>query len=187
MATVEVTVKKGFASASLFALGAAGVEFLQSLLALYFSQWILDHLQSGSFFAWLSIPVFLGLGIHFFIKNPGKPSAPKDSPNRLGRKSAYSLLGGGMLISGLNMLAVPFWVFYGASLSGAGLVDLAQGIGILGFSVGVSAGTFGVLLGYAQLGSWAHQKAPQLDLWASRLLGLTFFVVAAGQAISLIG
>lgn len=186
MATVEVTVKRGLASASLFALGAAAVEFFQSLLALYFSQWILENLQSGSFFAWLSIPIFLGIGLHFFSKEPGK-QAPLTDPARVpAGKAAYSLLGGGMLISGLNMLAIPFWVFYGTSLSGGGLIDLTNFSSILWFSAGVSLGTFLVLLGYAQLGQWAQKRAPRLDLWASRIAGATFFGVAASQVISLI-
>ncbi len=186
MSIVEAVVTKGIKSALALALGAALVEFFQAVLAVRFSAWIIQHPQIETWITGLTIPLFILLGGYYLIKKPTSVDKPttKSTTVKVGvvRQSFWT----GALISGANMLAIPFWVFYATYLSGMEWIAIQNWMGIIAFSVGVTVGTFGVLFGYAYLGVWARTYAGWISHWASNLVGITFLILAASQVGNLI-
>jgi hypothetical protein len=88
----------------------------------------------------------------------------------------------GFMLSTLNLIAIPYYVFIGGYLASAKVISLKPEF-ILAFAVGVVGGSFLVFFLYAKLGQYIKQKSEKLSLYASKIVGLIFISIAVSQAI----
>jgi hypothetical protein len=86
------------------------------------------------------------------------------------------------MLSALNLMAIPYYVFLGGYLAAANYIHLKPEL-IAAFASGVVAGSFLVFLLYAKLGQYIRQKSDKLSLYASKIVGLIFISIAISQAI----
>lgn len=178
--TAETAMKEGMRLAVWVALGAALIEWVQSLVCLLFSGYLTDHPGIVNIFEWASIPIFLGLAIYFFKR---KNKTPETSSRKESRRHGFAK---GVIVSALNFLAIPYWIFYAVYLESIGWINLGSNTLIIGFSAGVLTGTFFILLVYAKLGLYASKRFKAFHSRISVGLSTLFMLLAIVQITRLL-
>jgi threonine/homoserine/homoserine lactone efflux protein len=180
MTTAHTAIRKGLTAALWFAFGASLVEFLQVLIALKFTWIITENPTTERALQTISILVFFGAGAYFLFFAKSKP--PSTKPETPGKRR-HELLKG-MLVSTLNVMAIPYWIFYGTLLSAQGWLEKDNDL-VLVFAAGTVLGTFSLLALYALLGDKILRKSEQVTRWVNKFIGLVLFGFGVYQLWSL--
>lgn len=181
MTVAHTALQKGMKAALIVAAGAALVEFFQVFVALKFTWLFTDGGSMEQYLHLLAMVVFLAAGIYFFFFAKTK-AAPPDTirPQRM-----HSLFGRGMFVSTLNVMAIPYWVFYGAWLTAEGVLE-HDNLSVVLFSSGTVLGTFTLLLCYALLGDRILSKYESVTRWVNRFIGLVLFGLGVYQLFQIL-
>lgn len=174
------SMEKGISSALLLAGGAAFVEFFQTIIAVCLSQSYSEGQSFQAVFQWIAWLVFLVLGLYYLLVNPTNPVV-KDPKEHL-RLRDFGL---GIWIGSLNMLAFPYWMFYGTFLQVEGYLQTSMAH-FISMGIGVSLGTFFVLWIYAETAQILIQRMPQWMSWTNRGLGLIMLSLSLIQLWNLL-
>ncbi len=137
MTAAKISLQEGKNEALNFALGAAVIIFFQTFIAVLFARFINDHQEIVSTLQEIGIFVFSLLSIYFFWIAK-KPKKIKAHSKVKGKSNRFFL---GMLLSTLNLLPIPFYVFASMSLEAAGYFSFDK-IPISSFVIGVVSGSF---------------------------------------------
>ncbi|HSU27617.1 MAG TPA: LysE family transporter, partial [Chitinophagaceae bacterium] len=112
LTATQLSVQEGHASAWKYAAGIALVEIIYLRLALTGMDWVTEHKTIFIVMGWLTVVVFMALGIIGFI------SSRKQSKERKGmllnNKINRFLLG--LSISAINPAQIPFWFLWGTQM-----------------------------------------------------------------------
>ena len=117
--------------------------FFQTFIAVLFARFISNHEEIVSTLQEIGIFVFSLLSIYFFWIAK-KPKKIKTDSKVKGKYNRFFL---GMLLSTLNLLPVPFYVFASMSLSASGYFSFDK-IPVSAFVIGVVLGSFTVFYIY---------------------------------------
>ena len=148
-------------------MGAALVELFQVFIALKFTWLFQEGGQFGNIIQVLAIVVFFAAGIYFlfFAKtNSNKIKSQTDF------KHKYEFIKG-MGISSLNVMVIPYWIFYGTLLIENGWLE-KDDKNIFIFSLGAMTGAFLLLVVYAYLGDKVLSKSAQITRWVNKIIGV---------------
>jgi len=168
MTVAHTAIHRGITAALWMAFGAAFIEFFQVIVSLKFSWLFVKDGEVENILKMVAAAVLLSAGIYFFFFAKAiAPSADeKKEPGK--RRSAF---GKGMLVSTLNVMAIPFWIFYGALLTSYDLLKIGNTF-VLVFASGTVMGTFSLLSVYAFLGDRILRKSEQITRWVNKFIGL---------------
>jgi threonine/homoserine/homoserine lactone efflux protein len=167
MTVAHTAIRKGITAALWMAFGAAFIEFFQVFVSLKFTWLFVEGGEVGNILKIVAVAVFLSAGIYFFFFAKTKPPANENEVAGR-RRSAFAK---GMLVSTLNVMAIPFWIFYGAILTSYDLLKMDNTY-VLVFAAGTVMGTFSLLSVYAFLGAGILQKSEQITRWVNKFIGL---------------
>jgi len=148
MTTVKISATKGKIKAKHFAIGASVTVFFQALLALLITKILKENQYLLVYLKEIAAIIFLGLSVYFFKK--GFSDSKEDYSSKQKIKNNFIT---GIILSFLNMFAIPYYCGVGSVLDIAGFIKL-DNISILSFVVGATIGTFIILYLY----SYAAQK-----------------------------
>ena len=143
MTAAKISLNEGKNQALSFAFGASAIVFIQTFLAVLFARFISIHIEIVSFLQELGVIVFSGLSCYFFWMAK-KPKKPKAEIKIKGKSNRFFF---GILLSILNFLPIPFYVFASMSLASSGYFQFEK-IQIFSFVLGVVLGSFAVFYLY---------------------------------------
>ncbi len=143
MTAAKISLQEGKKEALSFALGASAIIFFQTFIALLFARFISNHQEIVSTLQEIGIFSFSLLSIYFFWIAK-KPKKIKTDSKVKGKSNRFFL---GMLLSTLNLLPIPFYVFASMSLVASGYFSFDK-VPVSSFVVGVVSGSFTVLYIY---------------------------------------
>lgn len=172
--TADTAIREGFRAALWVAFGAALIEFVQALFALKFSSLIVDNPQMEVTIQWVSAIIFMVLGLYFILREDNEQEYPQAKTRARGFFK-------GVVVSALNVLAIPYWIFCGSYLAANDWLELRENDQIAVFSGGVFFGTFLLLMLYARLGVYADNKSSWLRNWSGVIVAIIFFGLAVLQ------
>lgn len=172
----EAAIQKGMRIAIFMGIGASVVEFFQSYFALSFFNLITSNPKVEKTLIITCIPIFLIIGCFYLFKKDNR--MPKPTTKAAGAIGFAK----GVMLSALNLIAVPYYVFLGGYLASSGYISLKPEL-IASFAAGVVVGSFLVFLLYAKLGQYIKRKSEKLSRYASKIVGLIFITIAVSQAI----
>ncbi|MDX1476667.1 MAG: LysE family transporter [Saprospiraceae bacterium] len=175
VATAETAIRQGFRASVWVAIGAALIEWIQALISLKFARILADSPVIGQVLTWASIPVFIGLAIYFYRRGNQPPARVKAT-----RAQGFMK---GVIVSSLNLLAFPYWIFYAIYLSSIELIDLDDNLLICVFSLGVLSGTILILLTYARIGIYASSKSGKVLRYLAPTVATIFALLAVIQTV----
>lgn len=176
---VNTTVSKNIRAAMVLASAATIMELIKPVLAIYFSWLITRHIQENMYIQVSVVLAFILLGLYFLVKK-STTYEPRDNKRELPEFMK------GVLISFLNIPALPFWIFVVAYSEGTVGFDFSLAmIGI--FLAGVFSGRYVMLWMYARLSLYISERSSFIALWLDRIIAFLFFILATIQAIRVFG
>lgn len=143
MTAAKISTQEGKNVALSFAVGAALIIFFQTFIAVLFARFISVHHEIVATLQEIGIFVFTLLSIYFFWIAK-KPKKIKTDSKVKGKSNRFFL---GMLLSTLNLLPIPFYVFASMSLAASGYFSFDK-IPVSSFVIGVVCGSFTVFYIY---------------------------------------
>lgn len=143
MTAARISTQDGKNVALSFAVGASVIIFFQTFIAVLFARFISNHEEIVTTLQEIGILVFSLLSIYFFWIAK-KPKKIKTDRTVKGKSKRFFM---GMLLSTLNLLPIPFYVFASMSLSASGYFSFEK-IPVSAFVLGVVAGSFTVFYIY---------------------------------------
>jgi len=143
MTAAKISLQEGKNEAISFAIGASVIIFFQTFIAVLFARFISNHQEVVSTLQEIGIFIFSLLSIYFFWIAK-KPKKIKTDSRVRGKSNRFFL---GMLLSTLNLLPIPFYVFASMTLAASGYFNFDK-IPVAEFVIGVMIGSFTVLYIY---------------------------------------
>jgi threonine/homoserine/homoserine lactone efflux protein len=131
MTAAKISLQESKNEALSFAAGASTIVFFQTFIAVMFARFISNHEEIVATLQEIGIFIFSGLSVYFFwiAKKPKKLKADR------------------MLLSMLNLLPIPFYVFASMGLAAAGYFNFDKAP-VSAFVIGVVLGSFCVFYLY---------------------------------------
>jgi threonine/homoserine/homoserine lactone efflux protein len=143
MTAAKISLQESKNEAISFAIGASVIIFFQTFIAVLFARFISNHQEIVSTLQEIGIFVFSLLSFYFFWIAK-KPKKIKTDSRVKGKSNRFFL---GMLLSTLNLLPIPFYVFASMTLAASGYFNFDK-IPVAEFVIGVMIGSFTVLYIY---------------------------------------
>lgn len=143
MTAAKISLEEGKNEALSFAAGASTVVFLQTYVAVIFARFISIHLEIIALLQEIGILIFTALSVYFFWIAK-KPKKHRKDIKIKGRTNRFYH---GVLLSMLNFLPVPFYVFTSISIASSGYFHFEK-FEIINFVLGVMFGSFSVFYIY---------------------------------------
>ena len=169
MTAVRTAIEKNARSASWFAFGAALVVIPQAFVALVFAKFFGDHPEVIERLRIAGIAVLFTLSVAFFLQARKKFRGE-------GRKRSGKNFMTGMLMSAMNMLAIPFYLVWSAVLENRGMLIMEQPYISL-FVLGVFAGALSLFLVYVRFAGVIRKRAQFIARNINYILSILFLVL----------
>lgn len=167
VSVADTAMHRGWRDAILVAVGACLIEFFQAYFSILLTHQFVGQPRLELVFNILATVVFVGLSGYYFFLAPVHQQAQLRQTPRVGP------FWKGIILSSLNFLAYPYWVFYGAYLGSKGWLPPGQ-IALIVFATGTFFGTFLCLMVYARLGRLLANPSPRLQRGLNWTVGLLF-------------
>ncbi|MBK9014476.1 MAG: LysE family transporter [Saprospiraceae bacterium] len=181
MTVAHAAIRKGMQAAIFTAFGAAIVELIQVFVALKFTWLFAENPGVERIFQIIATVVFFAGGIYFFFFAKSKPDVSETDVKPSKRGDFFR----GMFISSLNLMVIPYWIFYATLLTTNDLM-VHDNPHVIVFSFGTMFGTFTLLVLYAFLGAKILSKSEQITRWVNKFIGLLLIGFGAWQVIKLL-
>jgi len=172
---INTTVSKNLKAAMVLASAASIMELLKPLLAIYFSWLITRHIESNIYIQLTVVLAFMLIGAFFMLKK----NISHDAENH---KREIPEFVKGVLISFLNIPALPFWILVVAYCESTVGFDFRISTVAL-FLTGVFLGRFSTLWTYGRLSQYISERSSVIALWLNRIIAILFYILALTQAI----
>ncbi|WP_298222007.1 lysine transporter LysE [Flavobacterium sp.] len=137
MTAAKISLEEGKTQALSFIFGASVIVFFQTYVAVLFARFINAHLEIISLLQEIGILIFSGLSIYFFWIAK-KPRNKHQGLKIRGKSNRFFF---GVLLSMLNFLPTPFYVFTSISIAHSGYFHF-EPLEIFNFVLGVVLGSF---------------------------------------------
>ena len=169
MTAVRTAIEKGYESGRWFSLGAALVVIPQAFLALVFAKFFAQHPEIVDRLNYAGIAVLFGLSVLFFFQ--ARKKFKGEGKKRSGKSFVV-----GMLMSTMNMLAIPFYLVLSSVLENRGMLITEQPYINL-FVSGVFLGAFSLFMTYVRFAGLIQKRAQFIARNINYILSALFFVL----------
>ncbi len=169
MTAVKTSIQKGRNEGLWFALGAALVVIPQAFIALVFARYFAENPHVVERLELAGILVLFILSIVFFLQ------ARRNFKGGGGKREGKSFWLG-MLMSGMNMLAIPFYLVLSSVLENKGLLQTEQPFINL-FVSGVFLGAFSLFFLYVIFAQIILKKAQFIAKNINYILSILFLIL----------
>lgn len=183
---METTIRKGLKQSVVLAVAACLVEFIQAFVSVKFSGWFSENPVVDSIFKIFVIPVFFLLGSWYIWKElRHRKTPPKETPDIPKVYRKRDSFGKGLLVSLLNPVAIPFWVFYALYFNKSGLLPLENSF-IFTFVSATTIGTFACLMTYALFSALLSSRMDVIKRYVNLGIGGLFIVLGIIQIVRVV-
>ena len=179
MTTARISIEKGKKAGIQFALGASSIVFIQGFLAVTFSKYLVANPAVIKQFKTAGIFVLLALSVFFFMQ------ARKKIKVKETKKKGNSYVTG-LVMSSLNMLAIPFYLVMATLAESKGWMRIEQPFSTL-YVLGAVIGIFSVLTLYGVFAEIIAKRVQFISKNINYILSLLFIVLAISIFIQVFG
>jgi threonine/homoserine/homoserine lactone efflux protein len=177
MTALKISLEKNKKETNYYSLGVSLVVFVQAYIAILLTKYISENPHFLERLEKAGIVIFFLLSIYFFKQSKSKNQEVKASKERKGN----SFLSG-VLLSLLNMFAIPFFCGTIATLEMLDLMNF-ETFPIVFFSIGSTIGTFCILFLYGKYAKKIQKKTGKLTKDISLILSVITGLVAVFMLI----
>ena len=169
MTAVRTALEKGRNSGKWFSFGAALVVIPQAFVALVFAKYFAQHPEIVERLNFAGVIVLFALAIVFFVQ------ARKKFKGEVKKRSGKSFIVG-MLMSTMNMLAIPFYLVLSSVLENRGVLETEQPFINL-FVTGVFLGAFSLFMTYVRFADLIQKRAQFIARNINYILSALFLIL----------
>ena len=179
VSVMQLSMLKNHRAAVFFSLAACLVEFLYAGITVQFHIFLNTHPEIANYFQIVTAVALIGLGLWNIFSTSTSTSIKVDT-KLTGRHGFLR----GLVLGFLNPMTIPFWLAITTYLEDDGLVQVA-GFGFWAYLIGLSTGTFCLLLTVDALGKRFGQIADNKFL-VHKVPGFILFVLGAYYLLKLV-
>ncbi|NOT51137.1 MAG: LysE family transporter [Chitinophagaceae bacterium] len=181
LTATQLAVQEGLKNAWKYALGIVLVEMIYLRLALTAMDWIVENSLVFKIMGWLTVVVFLALGILSLIMARKQTGEKKGL--LLNNKLDRFVLG--VSISAINPVQIPFWFIWSTQLIQGNVLQTTF-TDFNFFTGGAAVGSIGGLAVYIYGGKWAISKMKASNKQLNTFMGVVFILAALWQLYNMI-
>lgn len=174
--STQICIQEGFKKAWQYAIGVAIVEMIYLRLALTGMNWVVKHRVLFLGLGWLTVGLFLVLGILAF-KAARKQKIEKKALLLNNKLNRFVL---GLTMSALNPAQIPFWFLWTSTLIQARILPVAT-TPFNEFTIGAGTGTLAGLAVYIHGGNWLVARRKTSNQTLNKIMGVVFIITALIQ------
>ncbi len=172
----QIAVQENFRRAWLYAAGVTVVEMVYLRVVLSGVDWIMKHRIFFAVLGWLTVVVFLVLGILSFLA--ARTQAENKKALLLDNNINRFWLG--LSMSLLNPAQIPFWFIWSSYFLDIKLIG-SDAMEFNVFTIGAGLGTLCGLFVYMYGGNWLITKMKTSNKTLNKVMGIIFIVAALAQ------
>ena len=176
LTATQLAVQEGYKQAWKYGVGIVLVEIIYLRLALTAMDWIVEHQLLFKIMGWLTVAVFLALGILSLIM--AWKQAVEKKGLLLNNKVDRFLLG--ISVSAINPVQIPFWFIWSTNMIDTGVLQT----NFLHFNLFTGGAAIGSLSGlgvYIYGGKWLISKMKTSNKQLNVFMGIVFIIAALIQ------
>jgi threonine/homoserine/homoserine lactone efflux protein len=176
LTATQLAVQEGLKNAWKYSIGIVIIEVVYLRLALTAMDWVVEHQLIFTIMSWLTVVVFLALGILSLIMASRQSKEMKglllnNSMNRF-------LLG--VSVSAINPVQIPFWFIWSTQFISLGILKTTNTDFNL-FTGGAAIGSIAGLAVYVYGGKWVIKKMKASNRQLNIFMAVVFILAAMYQ------
>jgi len=181
LTATQLSVQENLRNAWKYGLGIVLVEIIYLRLALTGMDWVVEHKQLFRIMGWLTVILFVALGVLAFVMARKQTSAKKGL--LLNNKMNRFLLG--MVVSGINPAQIPFWFLWSTQLLNSKILSPTNAQFNL-FTAGAGLGSLAGLALYIHGGKWLITKLKTSNRGLNIFMGIVFILAGLFQLYNML-
>lgn len=181
LTATQLAVQEGFKIAWKYSIGIVLVEVIYLRLALTAMNWVVQNQLIFKIMSWLTVFVFLALGILSIII--AKKQTQEKKGLLLNNKLDRFVLG--VSVSAINPVQIPFWFIWSTQLINSNVLKTTTAHFNL-FTGGAALGSIAGLIVYMYGGRWLIQKMKASNRQLNIFMGIVFILAALWQLYSIL-
>ena len=181
LTATQLSVQENIRNAWKYGLGIVIVEIIYLRLALTGMDWVVEHKQLFTIMGWLTVVVFVTLGILAFVMARKQTGDKKGL--LLNNKMHRFLLG--VVVSGINPAQIPFWFLWSTQLLNSNLL-LPTTTQFNIFTAGAGLGSLAGLAVYIHGGKWLITKLKASHKGLNIFMGIVFILAGLFQLYNML-
>lgn len=166
MSAAKISIEESRRNAFLFSLGVITTVTIQVYLALLFARYLDKHPEIIIVLQQVGLGIFICITIYFFFIAKEK----KTISQQLNHKSKRHRYFQGIILAGLNLFPLPYWVYLSITFSSFGWFDFTKSFIALCI-LGSALGTLTMLAAYAHYFDYVKKKQSELNLNVNHIIG----------------
>jgi threonine/homoserine/homoserine lactone efflux protein len=176
LTATQLAVQEGLKNAWKYSIGIVIIEVIYLRLALTAMDWVVEHQLIFTIMSWLTVVVFLGLGILSLIMARRQTKEKKGL--LLNNKMNRFLLG--VSVSAINPAQLPFWFIWSTQFISLGILKTTTTDFNL-FTGGAAIGSIAGLALYVYGGKWVITKMKASNKQLNIFMGIIFILASLYQ------
>jgi threonine/homoserine/homoserine lactone efflux protein len=177
----QIAVQENFRNAWKYSLGVALIEIIYLRAVLSGVDWILNHRLFFFVLGWLTVVLFLVLG----LLSLRAARTQKENKKALLLNNRINRFWLGISMSTLNPAQIPFWFIWTSYFMTINLLNSnAREFNL--FTLGAGIGTISGLLVYIYGGNWLITKMNTSNKTLNTVMGIIFIIAALAQCYRMI-
>lgn len=181
LTATQLSVQENHTSAWKYGLGIVVVEMIYLRLALSGMDWVVENKTLFTIMGWITVVVFIGLGVLAFILARKQTSAKKGL--LINNKINRFLLG--MMVSAVNPAQIPFWFLWSTQLLDANVIKPSM-LHFNLFTIGAGIGSLAGLAVYIHGGKWLITKLKTSNRGLNVFMGVVFILAGLFQLYNML-
>ena len=181
LTATQISVQENFKSAWKYGSGIVLVEIIYLRLALTGMDWVVEHKQLFTIMGWVTVVMFIALGVMAFVIARKQTSAKKGL--LLNNKMNRFLLG--VVVSGINPAQIPFWFLWSTQLIDSKVLEPTTSQFNL-FTAGAGLGSLAGLAVYIHGGKWIINKMKTSNRKLNVFMGIVFILAGLFQLYNML-
>ncbi len=174
----QKTIEKGRKSGLLIASGALIMEFVYTYIALISLDIFTENTAIGNYIKTFATIVFFALGFYYLFKK-------SRTQNISAKDYDYFDFLRGIIVGMMNMLIIPYWIFFGLWLE-ANHLQFDRQACIIIFSAGAAIGAFIAFWLYILLSEFIIKKTKIIHRYTNKAVGILMLGLGVTQLIRLL-
>src|SRR4029078_2338454 len=181
LTATQLSVQENLRNAWKYGLGIVLAEIIYLRLALTGMDWVVAHNQLFRIMGWLTVILFVALGVLAFVMARKQTSAKKGL--LLNNKMNRFLLG--VVVSGINPAQIPFWFLWSTQLLNSKVLSPTNAQFNL-FTAGAGLGSLAGLALYIHGGKWLITKLKTSNRALNIFMGIVFILAGLFQLYNML-